>query len=198
MTTKQRESKAYQEFADKVESLSARLKDIKNVPGCIVECGVCRGLSFLAMAHLMKAYSINKDMYGFDSWVGAKFVTEGDLDHRDGMFMRDEAKIRKYVREQMPRNQTYVLKQGFLEDTLPEFSETIALIHIDVDYEKSTQVSLDTLWPLLSDGGIIVLDDYQHPQWPGGSKVINQFVGDHNEAWLQSGTRWYLKKGVSL
>lgn len=49
----------------------------------------------------------------------------------------------------------------------------ISLLRLDTDWYKSTKIELDVLYPLLSKGGILLIDDYGH--WKGARKATDQY-----------------------
>jgi hypothetical protein len=54
-----------------------------------------------------------------------------------------------------------VFVEGLVEDTLPtQRPETISLLRLDTDLYRSTWHELVHLYPLLSVGGILMIDDY--------------------------------------
>ncbi len=57
---------------------------------------------------------------------------------------------------------------------------TIAFCLIDVDLYKPVLAALDRVYPLLEDGGIIVVDDcQQHEMWDGALEAYSEFVEKH-------------------
>jgi O-methyltransferase len=59
-----------------------------------------------------------------------------------------------------PRERIHFVK-GMVEDTLPqEAPEQVALLRLDTDFYKSTKHELVHLYPRISRGGILILDDY--------------------------------------
>jgi hypothetical protein len=61
-----------------------------------------------------------------------------------------------------------------VEKTLPETRpEKISLLRLDTDWYESTRCELEYLFPLLSPGGILIIDDYGH--WHGCRKAVNEY-----------------------
>lgn len=65
------------------------------------------------------------------------------------------------------------LVQGLFQDTLHP-DGPIALAHIDGDWYESVAVCLQRLWPRLSPGGVIVIDDYD--DWSGCRRAVDEFL----------------------
>lgn len=56
------------------------------------------------------------------------------------------------------------------EQNLPQ---AISILRIDTDFYDSTLISLEKLWPRLTIGGILILDDYAH--WDGARRAVDEF-----------------------
>jgi O-methyltransferase len=72
----------------------------------------------------------------------------------------------------------FMFVEGMVEDTLPATRpETISLLRLDTDLYRSTYHELVHLYPLLSVGGILILDDYGAFQ--GARAATNQFIEEN-------------------
>jgi predicted O-methyltransferase YrrM len=68
--------------------------------------------------------------------------------------------------------------KGRVEDTLPkEAPEKIALLRLDTDWYESTLHELVHLYPRLSRGGILIIDDYGH--WKGSQLATDEYFSKH-------------------
>jgi asparagine synthase (glutamine-hydrolysing) len=65
------------------------------------------------------------------------------------------------------------LHRGLVQDTL-QLDEPIALAHIDVDWYEPVKVCLERLFPRLSVGGMLILDDYY--DWGGCRKATDEYL----------------------
>ncbi len=66
---------------------------------------------------------------------------------------------------------------GRVEDTIPgEAPEKIALLRLDTDFHDSTRHELEHLWPRLSKGGVLMLDDYG--SWSGARKAVEDYFAE--------------------
>ena len=64
--------------------------------------------------------------------------------------------------------------EGKVEETLPGAApEKIALLRLDTDWYESTRHELDVLYPLLSVGGVLIIDDYG--DWQGAQKAVDEY-----------------------
>ena len=51
--------------------------------------------------------------------------------------------------------------------------EEIALLRIDTDWYESTRHELKHLYPRLSSGGVLIVDDYGY--WKGARKAVDEY-----------------------
>ena len=65
--------------------------------------------------------------------------------------------------------------KGPVETTIPSHSPVspIALLRLDTDWYESTKHELTHLFPLLAEGGILIIDDYGH--WEGARKAVDEY-----------------------
>lgn len=70
------------------------------------------------------------------------------------------------------KNQIHLVK-GLLQDTMV-IEEPIALAHIDVDWYDPVKTALERLFPSLSVGGFIILDDYL--DWGSCRRATDEFL----------------------
>ena len=169
----------------------------RRVPGAFVECGVWRGGSVLAMIRCLQREGVDdRDIYLFDTFEGMTRPTELDTSRYDvpaletwtaseqertkpwhGFFNADVFDIDS-VRSLIlgtgyPERHLHFV-QGRVEDTLPEAAPTsIALLRLDTDWYESTWHELSHLYGRVSEGGVLVIDDYGH--WDGCREAVDQY-----------------------
>jgi hypothetical protein len=69
--------------------------------------------------------------------------------------------------------------KGLVQDTLPDNdSASIALLRLDTNLYESTSVECAELIPKLSDGGVLIIDDYF--RWLGQKKAVDEYLLNHN------------------
>jgi hypothetical protein len=73
-----------------------------------------------------------------------------------------------------PSNKIHFIK-GPVEETIPRQmpSPSIALLRLDTDWYESTKHELIHLFPRLSAGGILIIDDYGH--WAGARQAVDEY-----------------------
>ncbi len=71
------------------------------------------------------------------------------------------------------------LVKGKVESTLLDeknLPESISLLRLDTDFYESTKIELEILYPLLSKGGVLIIDDYG--AWQGAKKAVDEYFKD--------------------
>ena len=85
------------------------------------------------------------------------------------------------ARTHYPSHAVHLVK-GQVEQTLPrllgaadqEKPRTLSLLRLDTDWFASTETELQLLWPLLSPGGWLYVDDYF--DWKGARKAVDDWL----------------------
>lgn len=166
----------------------------QRIPGDIVECGVWKGGSMMAVAStLIKKGDTSRDLHLYDTFEGMSEPTEMDLDHAgnaavveynmqqtnpDGWCYSplDEVEA-NLVGTGYDRDKMHFIK-GKVEETIPHhLPKQIALLRLDTDWYESTKHELDHLYPRLSPGGILIIDDYGH--WSGARQAVDEYFMEH-------------------
>ena len=144
---------------------------------------------------LLHLNSTERDLYLFDTFEGMPRPTDFDVHHTGtpGMVAftnlqtgedssAECAATLAEVQSTMKRSKydpklIHYLK-GKVETTIPEQApEQIALLRLDTDYYESTKHELDHLFPRLSPGGILIIDDYG--EWQGARKAVDEYIANH-------------------
>jgi O-methyltransferase len=162
----------------------------EDVEGALVECGVWRGGSVMAMAlTLMRLGAADRDLYLFDTFAG--MPAPGDRDesspydgysiHRrpwPALYRLSPESVRTAIESTgYPRDRIHAVP-GLVEETLPEHApESVALLRMDTDWYASTRHQLEHLYPRLSVGGVLIVDDYGH--YAGARRAVDEYFADH-------------------
>jgi O-methyltransferase len=169
---------------------AVRYVEANGIPGAFVECGVWKGGSSMAAALTFKS---PRPLYLFDTFEG--MTAPGAHDRHGGtgrpastLFHNapNGATIHCYspleeVRRNMgatgyPASDIRYIK-GRVEDTLPAAApEQIAVLRLDTDWYESTRHELQQLYPRLSPGGVLIIDDYGY--WTGARKAVDEYLGN--------------------
>jgi len=142
------------------------LRDV--VPGDLIETGVWRGGACIFMRGVLKAHGItDRRVWAADSFQGLP-PPRGDLypaDAGDRNYVFDELAVTlETVRGNFERyglldDQVRFVK-GWFSETLPTLRDvTWSIIRLDGDMYESTMDALTNLYPNLSPGGFVIIDD---------------------------------------
>lgn len=139
------------------------------IPGDLIETGVWRGGATIFMRGILKAYGItDRTVWVADSFEGlpAPDTEKYPLDASSQLHkFQDLAVSLEQVRENFKRyglldDQVCFLK-GWFRDTLPVAPiGKLALMRLDGDLYESTMDALVNLYPKLSAGGFVIIDDF--------------------------------------
>lgn len=91
--------------------------------------------------------------------------------YEDNLYAKVYANFQSFGIE--PELSNIQLIKGLLQDTMA-IDAPVAFAHIDVDWYEPVKVSLERIFPYLSAGGCIVLDDYH--DWGGCKKATDEFL----------------------
>jgi O-methyltransferase len=155
-----------------------------DIPGDFVECGVWRGGSAMLMARMLVERGVtDRKVYLYDTFEGMTAPGAFDTAYsgeaavaRDGWCEADLTDVTTNLRlTGIPESQVVMVK-GKVEDTLPAHRPVgaIAVLRLDTDWYESTKHELDVLYPLLSEKGVLIIDDYGH--WQGCRKAVDEYI----------------------
>lgn len=161
-------------------------QSFSHIKGCIVECGVWRGGMIAAISEIL---GNDRKYFLFDSFEGLPEVQEIDGDaarnwqsDKEGPMYHNNCKAEiDYADKAMKISgtQNYQLVKGWFVESLSAFNtdEEIAILRLDADWYKSTMQCLNFLYPKVSKGGLIIVDDYY--TWDGCSRAIHDYLSTH-------------------
>lgn len=161
-----------------------------NIAGDVVECGVWRGGSCMNMAlTFLHQGEQNRVIYMFDTYEGMTDPEAVDVDILGRSATRllttpAECESTKcvasldLVQENMKSTGYSMEKIRFIKGDVAASIPTqaphqIALLRLDTDWYASTKHELDYLYPRLTAGGILIIDDYGH--WGGAKKATDEY-----------------------
>jgi hypothetical protein len=141
----------------------------EGVPGDFIETGVWRGGSSILMRGVLAANEIHdRRVYAADSFEGLPKPDTKAYPQDKGARYHEYEALAVSVDQVKANFDAYgllddqaVFVKGFFSDTLPGLDAgPFALIRLDGDMYESTIVALDALYPKVSPGGFIIVDDY--------------------------------------
>jgi hypothetical protein len=176
-------------------------KLVADVPGDIVELGVCGGGGLFSFAQCAFAYEPAYDhrrVIGFDTFEGFPETSIGAEDapglashlKRAGAFSTGEdtegelealATVHEDFRL-LRRGKQIELVRGDVGETLAEYVAKnpgwiIALLYLDLDLYAPTAAALELLWGRVPKGGVVVFDEAITREWGGEALAIHEKLG---------------------
>jgi O-methyltransferase len=156
------------------------------ITGDIVECGVWRGGSCMLAAGIIneKKFSARK-IWLYDTFEGMTAPTGEDVIAASGRPVSERLPEGWWAVSEDEVNRNMGLT-GYdtalwetvrgdvcrtLDETLP--AGPIALLRLDTDWYESTRKEMETLFPRLAAGGVLLLDDYGH--FKGAAKGVDDY-----------------------
>lgn len=150
-------------------------------PGHVVEFGCYAGTTSLFIRRLLNAYdqSAQREFHVYDSFEGLPEKSTHDtnaagIDFEAGKLYVSKADFTKAFRAahlELP-----VIHKGWFnqlsDDAIPDH---IAFAFLDGDFYQSIIDSLRLVWPRMTPGGTILIDDYKRETLPGVERAIADF-----------------------
>lgn len=165
----------------------ARSAIASGVPGDFVECGIFAGANAAAMARAIqhtrheRTHDVgNRIVHLFDSFTGVPAGGEHDdkWTHPEGVSKCAREQVAEYMRNWNIPSELLVYHEGLFADTVPllarEYPGPIAVLRLDGDLYESTRTCLEHLYPLVSVGGWVIIDDWN---LAGCRKAVEEYFG---------------------
>jgi Macrocin-O-methyltransferase (TylF) len=142
------------------------------VPGDLADCGTWRGGSGIFMRALLKVHGVtDRDVWVADSFAGLPDGGPGqdflavpleEVRHNFGLYGMLDDQVR--------------FLPGWFRDTLPGPVGRLAVLRFDGDLYVSARDVLAALYPRLSGGGYLIVDD---PGFPGVGLAVREYREEH-------------------
>jgi len=171
-----------------------------NIDGDLVECGVQDAKQqLLWISKLLESHITDKKIWLFDTFTGLTAPSEKDFSHEESSLnwdhhtvfqtwknhdkithntwcysSLDEVKLRIESTNYPTENVKYVagdVRQTLLDEK--NIPEKISILRLDTDWYDSTKIELETLYPKLSKGGLLIIDDYFW--WKGQQLAVKEY-----------------------
>ena len=187
----------------------------RGIPGAMVECGVWRGGSALAMVMRLQQLGVNdRPVYLYDTYEGMTEPTDLDVSDFDEPALDTWENAPGRPWEQLFDGQNFNLEAvrevvgstayptdllhfvvGDVLETLPtQAPASVALLRLDTDWYESTRHELEHLYPRLSRSGVLIVDDYGH--WQGSRQAVDEYFSSDVPRPLLLGVDYTCRVGV--
>lgn len=156
-----------------------------NIPGDLIETGVWKGGATIFMNGYLYAHGMrDRLVWAADSYEGLpkpRLPQDAGSDHSKEkspyLCISQEEVEELFTRYDLLNGQVKFLK-GWFCDTLPNAPiQQLALLRLDGDLYESTMDALNNLYPKLSVGGFLIVDDYV--PFPQCKKAIMEYRENH-------------------
>lgn len=153
-----------------------------NLSGDFVELGTGRGMTMAAVLEALPNWAESgKSLYLCDTF--SPFGIESDSGHQSAsaginpIYASNVDEVRKTFADRTRVN----FIQGLLPQSLDQLHATvIAFLHIDLNSAQPEVDSLKALWPRLTPGALVLLDDYAYVGSEDQYAAMNQFAREHD------------------
>lgn len=164
-------------------------KQVLDLPGAFVECGVFKGASFsrFAMFRELLSNPYSKKMIAFDIF-GEFPETEYEDDFKKRESFIQGAGSHGISPEQLEKvlehknvNKNIDIVKGDIVETVPQYIKDhpelkISILNLDTDIYEPAVTILEHLYPRIVSGGIVILDDYG--VFPGETAAVDEYFAD--------------------
>jgi hypothetical protein len=185
--------------SNSIANLVAATKYVNNmnIQGAFVECGVWRGGSAMAFCLSSLEQGVDtRELFLLDTYEGFSQVNEVDFEISNGKLASDLLKIdtnylchaslndvKIGMREtKYPTDKIHYLVGDVVNTDLTLLPKEIAILRLDTDYYDSTKWELENLFPLLVEGGVLIIDDYDH--WNGCRQACDEYFMNKDSIFL--------------
>lgn len=160
-------------------------KKYGNIAGSIVECGVWRGGMIAGVAKLLG----DRKYFLLDSFEGLPAAKQ--LDGEKAVDWQKDVSSPKYYDNckaeieyakkamQLAGAKNVEFVKGWFNETLPGLVKNpslapISILRLDGDWYESTIDCLTHLYPVVAEGGLIIIDDYY--MWDGCARAVHDYL----------------------
>jgi len=168
-----------------------------DIPGAFAECGVWRGGSVLAMVLTLLDEGVrDRDIWLYDTFEGMTLPTELDVSGNgdsaldiwrkarrknqrafDDFFAEEvfnEESVRAVLTATDYPSERVHFVRGPVETTVPaNLPEAFSLLRLDTDWYESTKHEMTHMYPRVSEGGVLIVDDYG--MWRGSQQAVDEY-----------------------
>ncbi|MGZ5935589.1 MAG: TylF/MycF/NovP-related O-methyltransferase, partial [Rhizomicrobium sp.] len=173
-------------------------KEAMKTPGYFVEIGVYKGAGLLTWAKLIDMHCPGDRMrrvVGFDNFAGFTSFHEKDgapaeqgnkviggwnpSGAKDDLqFFIDAFQVDRFL----PHASLIEIVDGDLNESAARWAQAnpglrIALLNLDVDLYEPTLATLKALYPMVSPGGVVLIDEYGAKDFPGPALAVQDYFG---------------------
>lgn len=172
-------------------------KQILEVNGSIIECGVLHGaglFTFAKLSAIFEPVNHTRKIIGFDTFEGFPSVSDEDKGTGSSSHLSSGGLAGSNLTDleqavvlfDANRNLSHIPKieliKGDLTITGPEYVKNnphlvISLLYLDMDIYQPTKVALQTFLPRMPKGAIVAFDELNTSTFPGETIALQETLG---------------------
>lgn len=166
-----------------LEAILQELNEVLSVDGAIVEFGCYRGTTSLFIQRLLDLHKDQRELHVYDSFVGLPEKAPQDISPLGEQFKAGELSVSK--KEYILNFRKAGLKlptihKGWFDELKPDdLPDEIAFAFLDGDYYESIMVPLELVKGRLTNGAVVVVDDYGNQALPGARLAVDEWCDRH-------------------
>lgn len=168
------------------------MKLIQDIPGAVIELGVCSGNGLMSLIHahnvIQPTYRY-REFFGFDTFEGFPEIHKNDIadiDWKKGDFANScFDKLNNIIDIHnrffyIPTNVKLI--KGDVNHTVPTFLDTnkhvlVSLLYLDLDLYEPTKTALKYFLPRMAKGSIVAFDELNWKSFPGETIACLEELG---------------------
>lgn len=155
------------------ENIIQAIEITRNIAGDYVEIGVYKGDSAHAALHYMKRSQIKRRSYFYDLFEGFTNVSSQKSGDATWLNSHSDTSL-QFVEKFLEEFENFTVgKLDIINHELPSTIREIALCNLDVDMYEATKAGLSKVAPLMTKGGIIILEDPGHTPFLAGALLAS-------------------------
>jgi hypothetical protein len=160
------------------------------IEGDFVECGVNTGILSMTVCRNLQFEKIDRRFFLFDTFdgipaSGLKGAEKALADDINGRLYFDCFDMASRNFSAYPNA---ILVRGLLPESIGTAPERIAYLSIDLNSETFERQTIDALWPRLTAGAVVVIDDYGFAAHEAQFHMWNAFAAEKGTAVLMMPT----------
>jgi O-methyltransferase len=167
----------------------------RQIPGAVVEFGCYIGTTSLFIRRIIDHEGKEREFHVYDSFEGLPPKSSQDnnaagVDFEEGKLYVSKKEFLQQFK--VANLSTPVIHKGWFNELAEkDVPSEIAFAFLDGDFYDSIISSLRLVWPRMSKGGTIVIDDYKRETLPGVERAVRDFFqgkqvanirGEHDKA----------------
>ncbi len=175
---------------------SVRYIEHNKIEGDIVECGIYNGNTLSLLGNLLNKYNSKRMIWGYDTFEEgfikstlSKYDKEFnkkdiDLEEDSTKYLTMDEVITNINRNDSFDEKKYTLIKGDIIkslDNTDNVPEKISFLRMDTDIYSTTKKQLEILYPKLTVGGVLHIDDYGF--CPGVKQAVDEYFVN-KKVWL--------------